>query len=68
MNTAAAGLRMANAGAATTGDKVPEPLYCLGKLRRYARGPGMNLGADMMRGQAHDAFAIGERQALTRVG
>ena len=45
-----------------------EPLACLGQLGRDAGAAGMNLGADMVRDQAHDALAIGGRQALAGIG
>jgi hypothetical protein len=45
-----------------------EPLSRLGQFGRDARGAGMDFGADMVRDQPHDAFAIGGREPLTRVG
>ena len=69
MKTATAGLRIAKAGAATTGGSKPfEPLAGLGQLGRDARRAGMHLGADMVGDEAHDALAIGRRQTLAGIG
>src|SRR3546814_14766087 len=38
------------------------PLAAAGQFGRYARTSGMNFGADMMRDEADDAFAIGGAQ------
>jgi hypothetical protein len=60
VKTATAGLRIAKAGAATTGgSKSLEPLSRLGQLGRDTRFVGMDLRADMVRDQAHDPLAIG---------
>ncbi len=48
--------------------KPLEPLPRLGQLGGDARGTGMDFGADVMGDQAHDALAIGGRQALPRIG
>ena len=45
-----------------------EPLPALWQFGRDAGAAGMNLRADMMRDQPHDAFAIGGGQAFARVG
>jgi hypothetical protein len=57
---------MAKAGAATTGGSRPSNRSRSGQLGRDARAAGMDLGADMMRDQAHDALAIGGRQPSRR--
>jgi hypothetical protein len=57
---------MAKAGAATTGGNRPSNRSRSGQLGRDARAAGMDLGADMMRDQAHDALAIGGRQPSRR--
>ena len=44
-----------------------KPLPCLGSSAE-TRGVRMDLGANMMSDQAHDAFAIGRRQALAGIG
>ena len=45
-----------------------EPLSRFGQLGRDARAAGMDLGADMMGDEPHDALAIGGRQTLAGVG
>jgi hypothetical protein len=59
VNTATAGLRIAKAGAATTGGSSPSNRSPVSGSSAETRGLGMNLGADMMGDQAHDALAIG---------
>ena len=69
MNTATAGLRIAKAGAATTGGSKPSNRSPVSGSSAETRGAaGMNLGADMVRDQAHDPLAIGGSQALAGIG
>jgi hypothetical protein len=64
VNTATAGLRIAKAGCGHDRRQQPlEPLARFGQLGRDTRAAGMDLGADMMRDQAHDALAIGADSA-----
>ena len=44
-----------------------EALACLGQLRRNARCAGMNLGADMVRDNPNDPFAILRRKPCARI-
>ena len=51
---------MAKAGRGDDRRQQPlEPLPRLGQLGGDARSPGMNLGADMVRDEAHDPLAVG---------
>jgi hypothetical protein len=69
VNTATAGLRIAKAGAATTGGNSPSNRSPVSGSSAETRGrPGMNLGADMMGDQPDDALAVGGRQPLARIG
>ena len=45
-----------------------EPLSRFGQLGRHAGTAGMNLGADMVRNEPHDALAIGGRETLAGIG
>jgi hypothetical protein len=44
-----------------------EPLSRLGQLGRYPRAGRMDLGADMVGNEPHDALALGGRQSLLRL-
>ena len=68
MNTATAGLRIAKAGAATTGGSSPSNRSPVSGNSAETRGAaGMDLGADMVRDEAHDALAVGGDQALAGI-
>ncbi len=45
-----------------------KPLPAFRQLCRDARGPGVNLDADVVRDQAHDALAIGGGERFASVG
>lgn len=68
MKTATAGLRIAKAGAATTGAEGPRTAPRFRQLGGDAGAAGMDFGADMVRDEANDALAVGGRQPFTRVG
>ena len=69
MKTATAGLRMAKAGAVTTGGSSPSKRSPVSGSSAETRGrAGMDLGADMMGDQPDDALAVGCGEALAGVG
>ena len=69
MKTATAGLRMANAGAATTGGIRPSKRSPVSGSSAETRGEAwMHLRADMMGDEAHDPLAVRGRETLTRIG
>ena len=68
MKTATAGLRIAKAGAVTTGGSSPSNRSPVSGNSAETRGlAGMDLGADMMRNEPHDPLAVGWRKALAGI-